>query len=85
MLVDGVEKRFAALQSQWHETGIETLHVMRALHIIMNHASAGRSKSFDRVELVFFHSNRLAASDNWHCFPGVYAVRRNRMTIQIPN
>jgi len=28
MLIDSVKKRFAALQSQWHETGVETLHVM---------------------------------------------------------
>jgi len=28
MLIDSIEKRLAALQSQWHETGIETLHVM---------------------------------------------------------
>lgn len=75
MLIDSIEKRLAALQSQWHETGIKTLHVMRTFHVIVDHASTGRSEGLDRVELIFFHSDSLAASDYWYGFPGVYAIR----------
>lgn len=85
MLVDSIEKRLAALQSQWHETGIEAFHVMRTLHVVVNDASTGRSKGFDGVELVLLHSSCFATSDYRHRFPGVYAVRRDRVTIQISN
>lgn len=85
MLIDSIEKRLAALQPQWHETGVETLHVMRTFHVVVNDTSTGRSKGFDRVELVFFHSDCLTASDDRYRFPGVYTIRRDRMAIQIPN
>lgn len=85
MLVDSIEKRLAALQPQWDETGIEALHVMRTFHVVVNDASAGRSKSFDRVELVLLHSGCLATSNYRHRFPGVYAIRRNRVAIQVSN
>lgn len=85
MLVDSIEKRLAALQSQWHETSIEALHVMRTLHVVVNDASAGRSKGFDRVELVLLHSGCLATSDYRHSFPGVYAIGRDRVAIQVSN
>lgn len=83
MFVDGIEQTLAALQSQWHETGVEALHVMRALHVVVHHTSASRPEGFDRVELVLLHSGRLAAFDNRHSLPGVYAIRRDRVTVQI--
>lgn len=85
VLVDGIEKRFAALQSQWHKTGVEALHVMRALHVVMNHASAGGAEGFNRVELVLLHSSRLTAFDYRHRFSGVYAIGRDGVTVQISN
>lgn len=83
MSVDSIEERLAALQSQWHETGIEALHVMGAFHIIVHHTSAGGPKGFDRVELILLHSGRLTASDNRHRFSGMYAIRRDGVTVQI--
>lgn len=85
MLVDSIEERLATLQSQWHKTGVKTLHVMRTIHVVVHDASAGRSKGFDRVEFVLLHSGRLATSDYRHCFPGVYTIRRDRVTIQVSN
>lgn len=75
MLINGIEKRLATLQSQWHETGVETLHVMRTFHVIVNYTSTSRPESFDRIELVFFHSDGLSASDYRYRFPGMYAIR----------
>lgn len=85
VFVDGIEERLAALQSQWHESDIEALHVMRTLHVIVDYTSAGRAKGLDCVELVFLHPSRLTASDYRHCFPSVYAIWRNRMSVQISN
>lgn len=85
MLIDSIEKRLATLQSQWHETGVETLHIMRTFHIIVNHSSTSRPEGFDRVELIFFHPDCFATSDYRYSFPGMYAIRRDRVAIQIPN
>lgn len=85
MFINSIEKRLAALQSQWHETGIETLHVMRTFHIVVNHASTSRPEGFDRIELIFFHSDGLTTSNYRYRFPGMYAIRWDRVAIQIPN
>lgn len=54
-----------------HELLFEVLHVMRAVHIVVNLSTSGGAERLYSVELVFFHSGRLAALNDRHSFSRV--------------
>lgn len=68
VLVDGAQQLLGRLQTQWHKWQIKVLHVMRAVHVIVNQAATRRAKGFNRIKLILLHARRFATFDNRHSF-----------------
>merc|ERR1719500_2277214 len=83
MLVNGVQQEFRFLHSQGNMANIKVLHVVTALHVLVNIALASAAKCLDSVELIFLHNCGLAALDDWNSFPRVDLIGRDGVTIQI--
>lgn len=77
MLVNAVQQRLAALQSQTNEASVEALHVMGAIQVVVHDSLSSGPKSFDSIKFVRLHPSSFAAFHYGHSFPGVDTVRGN--------
>jgi len=85
ILVDHVEKLLGFGQTKGNVTHFRVAHVVARLHVIVDESTAGRAKSFDSVNLILLHANRLTALDNRNRLAGVNAIRSDRVSAQIAN
>lgn len=83
MLVDSIEQSLAALKTQRDKPGVEILHIMRTIQIVVNKALSSRAEGLDSIEFIFFHSNGFPALHQWNCLPCMNSVRCDRMPVQI--
>ena len=65
ILVDDVEKVLGLLKSQGHVANVKVHHVVRALHVLVDHTAASGAERLDRVHFVLFHLNVFSACSRW--------------------
>jgi hypothetical protein len=64
---------------------VKRLHVVGALHVLMNLSSARGAKRLDGIHLTLLHLRHVTASDNGNALPAMNLVRVDGVAVQVPN
>jgi len=64
---------------------VVVLHVVRSLHVVVDVTLSGAAKRLDGKEFSFLHARRFSTLHNRHRLSGVDAIRRDGMTVEVPN
>lgn len=69
---DNIDRNDLIMQlPQWYKLLIEVLHVMRAIHVVVDLSASSGPEGLDSIELILFHACCFTTLYNRHCFTGM--------------